>query len=51
MVPKFATTPADVEAAMASAMAAFSGSRRRRLAIAAAAATGPITAVGCQPFR
>jgi hypothetical protein len=51
MVPKFATTPAESEAAIPSAIVACSGSRRRRLAQAAAAATGPITAVGCQPLR
>ena len=44
MVPKLATRPEDIEAAIAMAVAAPSASRPRNLAQAAAAATVPSTA-------
>ena len=51
MVPKFATRPPAIEAAIAMAVAVPWASRPRNLAQAAAAAIGPSTADGCQPLR
>ncbi len=48
--PKFAVSPAAIDAASPMAWLARSASSRRSLAAAAAAATVPNTPVGCQPL-
>ena len=48
--PKLEITPAAIDAAMPRACAAREASSCARAAPAAAAATVPNTAVGCQPF-
>ena len=51
MVPKFATKPEAIEAAIAMAVEVPVASRPHNLAHAADAAMVPSTVVGCQPLR